>query len=395
MSQQPERLLVDLSPAPAPDEAEVRSWAAGQSAFVSSVMAGMQPERDAAVRGIVAVGAKPIRFEEFGGMDDDPEAAYQGQVAASDIYIGILGSRYGRPLKTGYSATHTEYDTAVLRGLRICVWSTEDDQDGRQRDFRDEIRVFNTTGSYGSPDDLAAAVERRLRMLAAESICPWVKVGNTIFRATSIHDDGHQVTVKALIKDNSVAANLESRRPNSGYGRNSDTRITWTGGTTAIRISTVLSETSTSRARNVTLVGSHASEGQSNVLDMGLEGRSPEDLTELAMRVALLGESNPLGAMSFMAEAENPLPFIETLGLSEDSIGQVAELFIIEELVGRRGASHLTQFRLGPKHGGRRRLRLGWMPVRRYTNVEPGERLIEGDAVVTAGVPRNRRPGDH
>lgn len=47
---QPERFLIDLSPAPAPDEADVQAWTASQAAFVSSVMAGMKDEREAATR---------------------------------------------------------------------------------------------------------------------------------------------------------------------------------------------------------------------------------------------------------------------------------------------------------------------------------------------------------
>ena len=90
-SEQRERLLVDLSPAPPPDEDDLHAWAAGQSVFVSSVMAGMKDERQAAVNAIEAVGASPVWFESFGGMDDDPEEAYLGHVASSDIYVGILG----------------------------------------------------------------------------------------------------------------------------------------------------------------------------------------------------------------------------------------------------------------------------------------------------------------
>jgi hypothetical protein len=171
-------------------------------------------------------------------MDDDPEDAYLGQVASSDIYLGILGQRYGKPLKSGYSATHAEYDEAMRRGLRSSIWNSDGELDGRQQDFLEEVRVFHTTGSYSSPDDLAQRIERRLRVIAAESIAPWVKVGNSIFRATSVQDDGRQITVKARIRDNTVAMTLEARRPGNSYGRNSETRITWPGGTSSVRIAT-------------------------------------------------------------------------------------------------------------------------------------------------------------
>ncbi len=96
------------------------------------------------------------------------------------------------------------------------------------------------------------------------------------------------------------------------------------------------------------------------------------------MRVTLLGEPNPLGSMGFMIDAENPLPALAGLSLPEDTLPQVAELLVTEMLVGGRGVDHLTAFRLGPKHQGRRRLLLARIPRRRYTNIEPVERRIEG-----------------
>jgi hypothetical protein len=378
LDQSPEQLLIDLSPAPPPGEAEVRAWASRQSVFVSSVITGMADEREACAQGIEAVGAAPVMFERFGGMDDDPENAYLGRVASSDRYLGILGQRYGKPLRSGYSATHTEYDEAMTRGLRSSIWNSNDELDGRQRDFLEEVRVFHTTGNYYSPDNLARRVGGRLRVVAAESIAPWVKVGNAILRATSVQDNGRQITVKARIRDTTVSANVQARRPNTNYGRTSETRITWPGATSPVRIETVTSETTSSQSVSMTIVANRLSENRTN-FGMTFEGRSPEDLTELAMRVALLGESNPLGSMSFLATAANPLTGITTLRLSEDSFEQIALLLITEELVGRLSVDHITQFRLGPPHRGLRRLRLGWMPVRRYQNQDPVERVIEGN----------------
>jgi hypothetical protein len=378
---EPDLLLIDLSPAPPPDGAEVRAWADSQSVFVSSVMAGMSAEREAVMSAITTVGARPVLFEGFGGMDDDPEEAFLGNVASSDIYVGILGSRYGKPLKSGYSATHAEYSEAVRRGLRISVWSALEGLDGRQRDFLEEVRVFQTTGTYTSPEELAERFERRLRVIAAESLAPWVKIGNAVCRATSVNDDGQRVIVTARVRDSTVAANIEARRPSSAYGRHSETRITWPGGTARVRVTAVTTEMSSSRVKTVTVTAARLPEDHSNLLEVGLEGRSPEDLTELAMRIALLGESNPLGLMSFMATAADPLRALEGLAVSEDAFAQIAELLISEELVGVRRVDHISAFRLGPIRGGRRHLLLGWFPRSRYVNVEPTERRIEGDTI--------------
>ncbi len=382
-SQTPETLVIDLSPAPAVDEAAVLSWGADQSIFVSSVIDGMGAERRAAAAGITAIGATPVLFEDFGGTDDDAEDAYLANVAASDIYLGILGRRYGKPLKSGYSATHAEYNEALRRGLHVSVWASAAEFDGPQSDFVTAVRVFHTTGSYSSPDDLADRVERRLRAMATETLSPWVKVGNTVFRATSVASDTKSVTVKARIRDNAVAASLEARRPSQSFGRNTETRVTWPGGTSRVRITDVHVEVGAGRTRTVTVVGERLGDDHSHQLDTALDSRTPDDLTELAMQVALLGEPNPLGSMGFMIRADNPLPAVEGRGLAEDAVAQVAELLVTEMLVGDRGAEYLTTFHLGPKHQGMRRLLLGWIPRRRYMNVEPVERRIEGNVPVS------------
>lgn len=243
---QPEPLIIDLSVAPQRPDSEIRLWTARQSVFVSSVMAGMRDEREATVAAITTVGARPVWFEDFGGMDDNPEDAYLGQVASSSIYLGILGERYGRPLPSGYSATHAEYNAAERAGLRISVWNAQDGLDGRQQDFVNEVRVFHTTGTYISPDDLRARVGARLRVMADEALSPWVKIGRVVVRAASVTNSGTRIVVTAMVRDDTVAHTLESMQPSNSFGRNSQTRITWPGGTANVRVTEVSTAVSSS-----------------------------------------------------------------------------------------------------------------------------------------------------
>jgi hypothetical protein len=372
-------LLVDLSPAPPPDDQELRAWASMQSVFVSSVMGGMSSERQAVVEAIRAVGARPIFFEDFGGMDDDPEGAYLGNVASSDIYIGILGVRYGAPLKTGYSATHAEYNEAIEQGLRISVWTAVVGLDGPQQDLLTAVRTFHTTGTYSSPADLAARVQARLHSIAAETIAPWVKVGNVIVRATHVEDRGTEILVAARVRNNTVASALEAMRPANAFGRNSDVRITWPNRTELVRVTNVVSTTTTSQTRTITVTASRqVDSSNAPSMRMAVNGHSPDDLTEMGLRSAFFGEPNTLGTMSLLAAATNPLPALNGVVLSEDAYEQIARLLITEELVGHLHADHVTQFRLSPPRGGARRMRLGWMPPKPYVNVEPVERVVEG-----------------
>ena len=85
-----ETVLIDLSAAEPLATEDVSAWAREQRVFISSVMRGMEAERVAVASAIEGVGATPVWFERFGGRDDDPEAAYLTEVAASDIYICLL-----------------------------------------------------------------------------------------------------------------------------------------------------------------------------------------------------------------------------------------------------------------------------------------------------------------
>jgi hypothetical protein len=94
---QAESLLIDRSAAAElPSDDGVREWAREKRAFISSVMAELAAERQAAAAGVRGVGLRAVIFEEFGGRDADPAEAYLAEVEGSDIYVGILGKRYGR-----------------------------------------------------------------------------------------------------------------------------------------------------------------------------------------------------------------------------------------------------------------------------------------------------------
>src|SRR5881296_589994 len=93
-----EPLVIDrAAAAEAPAIDAVREWARDKRAFISSVMSELATQRKAAAAAVRAVGAMPVMFEQFGGREADPEQAYLAEVETSEIYIGILGQRYGKP----------------------------------------------------------------------------------------------------------------------------------------------------------------------------------------------------------------------------------------------------------------------------------------------------------
>jgi hypothetical protein len=188
---------------------------------VGARAAGVHLQRDGRATGPTSCRRRPRGrtrqrarlFERFGGREDDAEAAYVHEVASSSIYIGILGRRYGRQLVTRFSATHTEYLAAEENGLRVAVWAKNlSDREGHAQSFLDDVQTFHTTGVFGTPEELADDVERRIRRIGSEDLAPWVKLGSVVFRARTITEKAGRVDVVAQIRDRGVLAQIEGMR---------------------------------------------------------------------------------------------------------------------------------------------------------------------------------------
>lgn len=85
--------------------------------FISSTFADLKDERQAAVEGILAAGHIPAGMELFAAGDESQMEVIQRWIDDSDIYLLILGGRYGSTHpSTGMSYTEHEYEYAVARG---------------------------------------------------------------------------------------------------------------------------------------------------------------------------------------------------------------------------------------------------------------------------------------
>lgn len=364
-------LLIDLAAAAeVPSNEAIRDWARDKRAFISSVMAELAEERVAAAGGVRAWGAQPVMFEEFGGRDADPLDAYLGEVNTSQIYLGILGERYGRPLPTRFSATHTEFLHAEQRGLRIAVWALDtQNREGRQQAFLDEVRSFHVVPAFRTPDALQQQVGERIRAIAAEDLAPWAKLGSIVFRAREVTHTGNEIKVTARVQGDDVAHALEAAATDD-FLSGEEYRFTWAGRCRYVRVDKVSSTTTTARSKLMGLELETVEGPQNHVLDVGYNDLAPDDLTDLGLRTALFGEPNPLAAdfMDFMTEMPDPFQPLRDARVPDEIVRSLAEMMLVDELVGSGRAARVTRFKLGASVGGLRRLELDWEPPRRYAN---------------------------
>jgi Domain of unknown function (DUF4062) len=151
---------------------ELRDFPRGAS-FVAAV------ERAVSAAGHVIVG-----MAGFPAADQVPAELCAERVRGCEVYVGILGTRYGSPVrdKPEVSYTELEFDTATEAGLDRLVFVLNADAENigiplsrlidrefgdRQEAFRRRVRDSGLTiESFASPAELGQLVERSLQELA-------------------------------------------------------------------------------------------------------------------------------------------------------------------------------------------------------------------------------------
>jgi hypothetical protein len=136
-----------------------------------------------AERAISAAGHVIVDMADFPAADQSAAQVCEERVRSCEVYVGVLGTRYGSPVrdKPEVSYTELEFDTATAAGLPRLVFLLDKtvadvgiplDQlidlkfGDRQEAFRTRVRASGlVTQSFASPDQLGKLLERSLREL--------------------------------------------------------------------------------------------------------------------------------------------------------------------------------------------------------------------------------------
>jgi Domain of unknown function (DUF4062) len=140
--------------------------------MISSVRRGLEPERDALPGLIMALGHEPVRFEDFSAQPVPSRQACLEAVAASDVYLLLLGPNYGHVFpETNQSATHDEFAAAQAKGIpRLTFRKTGVDFEPAQALFEKLVGDYGPGLFYATftgATDLQAKVVQALRQIEA------------------------------------------------------------------------------------------------------------------------------------------------------------------------------------------------------------------------------------
>jgi ATP-dependent DNA helicase RecG len=115
--------------------------------FVSSVQKELADERRAVKEFILhdpllsRFADEVFLFEDLSARDRQPDDVYLSEVERCDVFIGILGSRYGWKNSEGKSPVELEFERAASAGCERLVFVKGDDDAGREPEMQLLIRT--------------------------------------------------------------------------------------------------------------------------------------------------------------------------------------------------------------------------------------------------------------
>jgi hypothetical protein len=149
--------------------------------FLSSTGKDLWPHREAVYAALESPDFHCVRMEDFPAADWETDAFCRAQVGTCDLFVGLIGHRYGSsPKHSRQSYTEREYDAAVAAGKPRLMFVAPDGFAGatgeteskakqaRQRAFRRRVWDERLPGGFGSPDQLASRVMKSVANWAYE-----------------------------------------------------------------------------------------------------------------------------------------------------------------------------------------------------------------------------------
>lgn len=133
--------------------------------FISSVITGFEDYRTAARRAVELLGLDPVMAEDLPAQPVTPQQACLEGVRMSDLYVGVLGPRYGTPAASGRSPTEEEFEEARGLSKPVLLFATRERMEEAQAALLDRIKSWDEGVLYArfeTPEQLKDEITRAL-----------------------------------------------------------------------------------------------------------------------------------------------------------------------------------------------------------------------------------------
>ncbi len=132
--------------------------------FISSTIVDLPNERKAALKAVERAGGFPVMSEfTIEAQSTDSLTACLDKVRNSDIYVLILGGRYGWQPEDKESITELEYQTAVASKLPVLVFNTIYPKEPSQKQFEAKVESSYFRKTVQDVFELQEEMEKSLK----------------------------------------------------------------------------------------------------------------------------------------------------------------------------------------------------------------------------------------
>jgi Domain of unknown function (DUF4062)/HEAT repeats len=175
--------------------------------MISSTVRDLDEHRQAVLDACLGQGMLPKMMEHLAAADESGLTESMRLVDEADIYLAILGHRYGHvPKGKTKSITHYEYERATSRGIPRVIFIMHDEHPVMARDvekgnaskklekFKARLQKDHTVNFFKSPDDL--------RGLVVNTLAQFKKKASTVIPASPDSTDNDPVSLTAQLLNN-------------------------------------------------------------------------------------------------------------------------------------------------------------------------------------------------
>jgi hypothetical protein len=135
--------------------------------FISSIQRDFEDVRAVARAAVESLGMYPVMAETAGASARTPRRALLDQVREADIFLLLLGPRYGEHGERGRSPTEDEYTEAVRLNKPVIVLKQNGEMEPEQQAFLDRTRgswdAGKLSGSFDGQTDAGLEIVKALR----------------------------------------------------------------------------------------------------------------------------------------------------------------------------------------------------------------------------------------
>lgn len=169
-----------------------------KTVFISSTFVDLKEERKKVWDSLEKFDVTVKGMEQFGARTSNPLTTCISEVEQSDIYVGIIGMRYGsEEPNSGKSYSQLEYEKAVEQNKEILIYLIDEESSAvtpnliqfdkiqKLNNFKAILKDKHTIDTFSNSQDLVTKLQRKFK----ESLTP---------KVTAVIEDEYENTNKIL-----------------------------------------------------------------------------------------------------------------------------------------------------------------------------------------------------